>query len=876
MKKLDGLNSEINMASSEMDGNKKGTLTLNRSDIVINDAGEFIRTGSASKSRVVKVVRRNRSKNDRDVADIDLSNDDYDKRKKVLEKSISDEYQKKMNVQLSEDNNTLMALHSAFDNLPTDNIKEKKEIINSNTAKDKAEKQHNLKNSISSKDSGAVIKNDIDVIAMLSTAQKNDNALRDSNKINGKSDVGLKTTVVNKDSQEQSQDVKNAKQSVLGKRQDKLPYSKKSSNDKDANTNAMRFKKSTATSNELVDIKNWRAGLDQTNVEDERTRVRELFNRRQVTKRKHKITKNNSTIIKSIDVFDSMTIDSLAKAMSIKMLEVKKIAKSLGIDIANDFDVDSAQMIVESFGHKAIKKDELLTVDGIISSFAGDDVEMKPCPPVVTVMGHVDHGKTSLLDAIRQSSVTSTEIGGITQRTAAYQACTKSGSNITFIDTPGHEAFTDMRLRGANVTNLVVLVVAADDGVMPQTIEAINHAKAANVPIIVAVNKIDKDGANVQKVLSSLLSYGIVAESMGGEVLTVEVSALKAINLDVLENIIILQSEISGILANYKCPAHGVVLESKMVAGKGSCVSVLVKGGILHSGSMVVSGGCYGLVRSMTLWNNKRVTEASPATPVELVGLNGLPKVGEKFVVVSNNKMAKEIVDNYHKSNNLMQQEENNTTSQIESFFVTNTKKNLDLVIKADSHGSCEAVLHIVNSIENEEVDVNIIHHGIGDINESDVLLATISKAKIIAFNVSADSKISSMAKLRSIQISIYQIIYDIINDIKNSISAMLSPIVTRKQIATVSVRKVFAIDRMTVAGSYVLDGIVKKDMDVDVLRNGNCIYQGKIKSLQRSKNSVQEVNMGFECGIAIAGCSDIDEGDVIKVYEVSKQKRVL
>uniref|UniRef100_A0A2C9LGK5 Translation initiation factor IF-2, chloroplastic n=1 Tax=Biomphalaria glabrata TaxID=6526 RepID=A0A2C9LGK5_BIOGL len=439
---------------------------------------------------------------------------------------------------------------------------------------------------------------------------------------------------------------------------------------------------------------------------------------------------------------------------------------------------------------------------------------MELCPPVVTVMGHVDHGKTSLLDAFRQSSITETEFGGITQSTSAYIVQMRDGRSITFIDTPGHEAFADMRIRGAIVTDIVVLVVAADDGVMPQTIEAIGHVKSAGVPMIVAVNKIDKSGANPKKVLTDLIKYGIVVESLGGNDLAVEISAAQKKNIEELENTILLQAEMIKLKANYNRLANGVVLESRFLPGYGACISCIVKGGTLKKGDIVVSGEFYGIVKSLIV-SGKQVDKVTPSMPVDIIGLNGVPSAGEKFVAVKNQKIAKEITANYKVNNK--SNEEKNFSSDIDKFFATDKKKEINVLIKADVYGSCDAIVNSINNIKDHEVSINVLYSGVGNVNESDVLLAAVSSAHIIGFNVSTDSRVESIAKSKGVEIKSCRIIYEIIDHIKERVSDLFAPIVNKKYIGSASVRKIFGVNKNIIAGCYVTDGLIKKSSSVDV-----------------------------------------------------------
>jgi translation initiation factor IF-2 len=505
---------------------------------------------------------------------------------------------------------------------------------------------------------------------------------------------------------------------------------------------------------------------------------------------------------------------------------------------------------------------------------ADTDAELEPRPPVVTVMGHVDHGKTSLLDALRATDVAAGEAGGITQHIGAYQVTLSSGEHITFIDTPGHEAFTAMRARGAGVTDIVILVVAADDGVMPQTIEAIRHAKAANAPIIVAINKMDRPDANPQRVRQELLSHDVVVEEMGGETQDVEVSATKKTGLDKLQEAILLQAEILDLKANPKRAAEGTVIESRLDRGRGPVATILVQKGTLKQGDIVVAGAEWGRVRAMLDDKGRAVTEAGPSVPVEILGLASVPVAGEPFVVVENEGRAREIAE--FRTRRLRDKAAGvtagarGTLDEMLARIQAGEQKEVAVLIKADVQGSAEAIQQTVLKLAHEEVKVRVLHAAVGQITESDIQLAKASNAVIVAFNVRATSQARDLATREGVDIRYYSIIYEVSDDIEKLVQGKVAPKAREKFLGYAEIRKVFTITKTgKVAGCMVTDGLVKRGAGVRLLRDNVVIHQGELSQLKRFKDDVREVARGYECGLSFANFHDLQEGDMVECFEV-------
>lgn len=590
-------------------------------------------------------------------------------------------------------------------------------------------------------------------------------------------------------------------------------------------------------------------------------------------------------VYREVIIPESITVQELANRMTERAGDVVKELMKMGVmaTINHAIDADTAELIVHEFGHTFKRVTESDVEDSLVSvQEITENLEWRP--PVVTIMGHVDHGKTSLLDALRQTDVVAGEAGGITQHIGAYQIETAAGQKITFLDTPGHAAFTEMRARGANVTDIVVLVVAANDSIMPQTIEAINHAKAAGVPIIVAINKIDLPDANPQKVKQDLLQHELVVEDMGGEVQTVEISAKKKLNLDKLEDAILLQAEILELKADPTRRAEGAVVESKMETGRGSVATVLVQKGTLRQGDIFVVGAEWGRVRVLIDDKGDQVAEAGPGKPVEVLGLQGTPDAGDVLNVVENEARAREIAEFRARK----RREKSSTSSMAGLSFddmlaaskAQGKKSMLPVLIKGDVHGSVEAIMSSLNKMaeDNDEIGVQILHSGVGAITESDITLAKASNAMVIGFNVRANAQARQQAERDKVNIHYYNIIYNVIDDAKAILSGMLSPSKREEYLGQAEIRQVFNITKVgKIAGCMVTAGSVKRGAGVRLLRDNVVIHDnGVLKTLKRMKDEVKEVKEGMECGMAFENYEDIKEGDIIECFEVVEEARQL
>ncbi len=578
-------------------------------------------------------------------------------------------------------------------------------------------------------------------------------------------------------------------------------------------------------------------------------------------------------IIKDVVVPEIITVQELANRMAEKGADVIKKLMALGVmaTINQPIDGDTAQIVVEEMGHR-VKRVSDSDVELGLKGEEDRPEEMQPRAPVVTVMGHVDHGKTSLLDALRETNVASHEAGGITQHIGAYQITVKTGDKITFIDTPGHEAFSEMRARGAKVTDIVVLVVAANDGIMPQTVEAIRHAQAAEVPIVVAINKIDLPGADPMKVKTALLQHGIAVEELGGESLCAEVSAKKRINIDKLVEAILLQAEILDLKANPNRKAEGAVIEAKMEKGRGSVATVLVQKGTLHIGDIVIAGKEWGRVRAMFNEMGKKMNEAGPAAPVEVLGLQGTPAAGDDFIVVADENQAKEVTGyRIRKERDAkLVKSAKSAMEQMLDKIKSGEVKHLPVIIKADVQGSIEAIEGTITKLSNDEVSVQILHSAVGPISDSDVTLAKASNAFIIGFNVRAIPHARDMARQDGVDIRYYSIIYDVADDIKKALEGMLSPELKEKILGYAEIRNVFNITGVgKVAGCMITEGMVKRGAKVRLLRDNVVIHDGSLGQLKRYKDDVKEVKEGYECGMSFENYNDIQVGDFIECYEI-------
>jgi translation initiation factor IF-2 len=585
--------------------------------------------------------------------------------------------------------------------------------------------------------------------------------------------------------------------------------------------------------------------------------------------------KSQEKVVREVVIPETISVQELANRMAERSADVIKCLMRNGIlaTINQVIDADTAELVVAEFGH-SIKRVADADVEIGLAGEADEAASLQSRPPVVTVMGHVDHGKTSLLDALRSTDVASGEAGGITQHIGAYQVTLKSGQKITFIDTPGHEAFTAMRARGAKVTDVVVLVVAADDGIMPQTVEAIRHAKAANVPIIVAINKIDRPDANPQRVRQELLNHELVTEDLGGDVLAVEVSAKQRINLEALEEAILLQAEILDLKANPNRAAQGVVVEAKVERGRGSVATVLVQKGTLKVGDVFVAGSDWGRVRALADDRGHKLDSAGPATPVEVLGLQGTPAAGDDFITVETEARAREVADYRQRKEREAKAVAGarGTLEQMFSKIAAGEAKELPVVVKGDVQGSVEAIVSTLDKMGNEEVKVRVLHAAVGGINESDITLAKASNALVIGFNVRANPQARDMARRDAVEIRYYSIIYDVADDLRQALTGMLAPTLRERFLGNAEIREVFTITKVgKVAGCLVTEGMVKRGAKVRLLRDNVVIHEGALGQLKRFKEDVKEVREGYECGMSFENYNDIQVGDVIECFEIEE-----
>jgi len=587
-------------------------------------------------------------------------------------------------------------------------------------------------------------------------------------------------------------------------------------------------------------------------------------------------------LVREVTIPEAITMQELANRMSERAVDVIGLLMKQGqMATINDvIDADTAQLIAEEMGHTVRRVSEADVEEGLFDT-ADEPGQALPRAPVVTVMGHVDHGKTSLLDAIRSSNVVAGEAGGITQHIGAYQVTASSGAKITFIDTPGHAAFTAMRARGAKVTDIVVLVVAADDGVMPQTVEAIHHAKAAKVPIIVAINKIDKPDAKPERVRTDLLQHEIQVESMGGDVVDVEVSATKKQNIDKLLEMIGLQAEILDLKANPDRSAEGTVIEAKLDRGRGPVATVLVQRGTLHVGDLVVAGAEWGRVRALVSDTGDPIETAGPSTPVEVLGFSGTPDAGDRLAVVENEARAREVTEyRARQKREKVAARATGMRGSLEQMMAqanASGRKEFPLVVKADVQGSVEAIVGALEKLATDEVAARVLHAGVGGISESDVTLAEASGVPIIAFNVRANKEAREAAELAGIEIRYYNIIYDLVDDVKRAMSGLLAPTLRESMLGNAQILEIFNISKIgKIAGCKVTDGSVERGANVRLIRDNVVIHEGKLSQLKRFKDDVREVGAGMECGMAFENYQDMRQGDVIECYRVETIQRSL
>ena len=589
--------------------------------------------------------------------------------------------------------------------------------------------------------------------------------------------------------------------------------------------------------------------------------------------------KEDENVIKTITLPEKMTIRDLADKMKLQPSAIVKklFMKGEMVTVNQEVDFETAEEIALEFNFICEPEEKIDVIAELLKEDEEDPKNLVPRPPVVCVMGHVDHGKTSLLDAIRSTRVTDREAGGITQHIGA-SVVSINGQKITFLDTPGHEAFTAMRMRGANSTDIAILVVAADDGVMPQTIEAINHAKAAGVEIIVAVNKIDKPSANIEKVKQELSEYELIPEDWGGSTIFCPVSAHTKEGIDNLLEMILLTAEVMELKANPNRNARGLVIEAQLDKGRGAVATVLVQKGTLHVGDSIACGSSYGKVRAMIDDKGQRVKKATPSTPVEILGLNSVPAAGETFVVCDSDKEAKSFADTYisEEKNRLI--EDTKAKMSLDDLFSqiqSGNMKELDIIVKADVQGSVEAVKQSLVKLSNEEVVVKVIHGGVGAINESDVILASASNAIIIGFNVRPDPIAKVTADNEGVDIRLYKVIYNAIEDVEAAMKGMLDPVFEEKVIGHAEIRQIFKASGVgNIAGSYVLDGVMERGCKVRISREGEQIFEGDLASLKRFKDDVKEVKAGYECGLVFEGFNDIQELDQVEAYKMVEVPR--
>ena len=628
--------------------------------------------------------------------------------------------------------------------------------------------------------------------------------------------------------------------------------------------------------------KGGKGGRDRNarNGDDERVRSGKKGKKLKLEPNQHAFQAPTEPVVHEVLVPETITVADLAHKMAVKGVEVVKALMKMGmmVTINQSIDQDTALIVVEELGHigkpAAADDPEAFLDEGVEAV----EAEALPRPPVVTVMGHVDHGKTSLLDYIRRAKVVQGEAGGITQHIGAYHVETPRGV-ITFLDTPGHEAFTAMRARGAKATDIVILVVAADDGVMPQTIEAIAHAKAAGVPMVVAVNKIDKEAANPERIRQELTAHEVVPDEWGGDVQFIDVSAKKGINIDALLEAVLLEAEVLELTAPVDAPAKGIIVEARLDKGRGAVATLLVQSGTLKKGDMLLAGTAFGKIRAMVDENGKAVNEAGPSIPVEILGLSDVPNAGEDAMVLADEKKAREIAlfrQGKYRDVRLAKQQ----AAKLENMFNNmgeNQAQSLSVIIKADVQGSYEALAGSLKKLSTDEVKVNVLHSGVGGITESDVNLAIASGAFIIGFNVRADASSRKLAENENVEIRYYNIIYDAIDDVKAAMSGMLAPEEKEQITGMVEIRQVISVSKVgNIAGCMVTDGVVKRDSHIRLIRNNVVIHTGELSSLKRYKDDVKEVRMGFECGLMIKGYNEIMEGDQLECFDIVEVARSL
>ena len=687
--------------------------------------------------------------------------------------------------------------------------------------------------------------------------------------------------------QQAEKDSKPTKEAKSGERNKPAEKAKAASGEGKSEHNARGKKEDRRERDEDIQGRNakgkgGKGGRDRNarNGDDERVRSGKKGKKLKLEPNQHAFQAPTEPVVHEVLVPETITVADLAHKMAVKGVEVVKALMKMGmmVTINQSIDQDTALIVVEELGHigkpAAADDPEAFLDEGVEAV----EAEALPRPPVVTVMGHVDHGKTSLLDYIRRAKVVQGEAGGITQHIGAYHVETPRGV-ITFLDTPGHEAFTAMRARGAKATDIVILVVAADDGVMPQTIEAIAHAKAAGVPMVVAVNKIDKEAANPERIRQELTAHEVVPEEWGGDVQFIDVSAKKGLNIDALLEAVLLEAEVLELTAPVDAPAKGIIVEARLDKGRGAVATLLVQSGTLKKGDMLLAGTAFGKIRAMVDENGKAINEAGPSIPVEILGLSDVPNAGEDAMVLADEKKAREIAlfrQGKYRDVRLAKQQ----AAKLENMFNNmgeNQAQSLSVIIKADVQGSYEALAGSLKKLSTDEVKVNVLHSGVGGITESDVNLAIASGAFIIGFNVRADASARKLAENENVEIRYYNIIYDAIDDVKAAMSGMLSPEEKEQITGTVEIRQVISVSKVgNIAGCMVTDGVVKRDSHVRLIRNNVVIHTGELSSLKRYKDDVKEVRMGFECGLMLKGYNEIMEGDQLECFDIVEVARTL
>ncbi|MDR2681433.1 MAG: translation initiation factor IF-2 [Holosporaceae bacterium] len=841
---------------------KKGTLSLSRTADVKNKASDFngkVRQSfSHGKSKVVTVeVKKKRSAASSGSASTsakpyksgNLTNEELETRIKVVQEAIKEEKEQ------------------------AERHKQEQERLQE---EEKLRKEELLKAQLAEEQSKLALKAKPPVTTEKETVED----------ISSKSEIAeSKASVVSKESKESTT---HGRQILHPHKNIKHSSSTTNEEDDSLSQKSGVAKKSLVVKKDIRELKGkYTSGSGRVSIhnafdEEEGGRRRSLSSikrAQQKNKFQHKSIKDQK-VIREVILPETISVQELSNRMAVRTGEVVKALMKLGVmATANQIiDADTAELLIIDFGHKVKRVSESDVEIGMKLNDSNEDLMHRP--PVVTIMGHVDHGKTSLLDALRKTDVALREAGGITQCIGAYQVNLGDGRRITFIDTPGHAAFTEMRSRGANVTDVVVLVVAADDSVKDQTVEAINHAKAAGAPIIVAINKMDKHGANPDKVRKALLNHEVVVESYGGDVMDVEISAKTALNLDKLEEIILLQAEMLELKANPNRSAEGVVIESRVEKGQGPVATILIQKGTLKIGDIFVSGSVFGRVKAIKNYRNEILRELTPGTPGEVVGFNGNTVPGDDFVVVGDENKAREI-SGYRDRKKREQSWVVSSRGSVEQMFSkleTDEKlRMLSIIVKADVQGSSEAICSSLQKLSTDEVAVKVLHSGIGEITESDVSLARASNALILGFNVRANMQARDQIARDRLQVKYYSIIYDLIDDIKALLSGMLSPDIKENVLGAAEVRRTFDVSKLgRIAGCFVQDGIIKRNAKARLIRNGIVVHSGDIKSVKRMKDDVKEVRSGFECGISIENYNDIHVGDIIECFELEEVARQL